>query len=107
MPTIELARSRGRRIRPNNVIAAHIRAKLFGLEILTLDARVVHAPAAEVGEVGSLVAQAQAVTPLADRVAHQVRRRRDGQPVDLAYALRLLQEGAKSLDEARGARTPT
>lgn len=97
---IETRRSYTRWTRPNNVITAFLCAKLFGFKVLTIDARVVHAPTEDLGEVASMVAHAQAVTP----PPHQTRTRRDGQRASLAYAVRLLEEGSKSLDEARGVR---
>lgn len=78
------------------VIAAFVRAKLFGIKILTLDARVVLTPAATNLDVTSAAAQSKVVTPLVYRPAHRV-----GTRADLAYAVRLLEEGSKSLDEVR------
>ena len=63
------------------VVEAWVRARLFGIRLLSVDARVVVSPA-----------------PSADGV-------RDGQPIGgrLAEAARVLGEGAASLEAARGA----
>lgn len=91
--------SRGDRSAPSLVIAAYARAKLFGIKILTLDARVVLAPADAGSDVSTLAANAQMVTP-----SVYLPVRRVGQRADLAYAVRLLEEGSKSLDEVRAMR---
>lgn len=81
------------------VIAAFARARLFGIKILTIDARVVLAPANAPADVASVAAQSKVVAPLAYRPVQ-----RGGQRADLAYAVRLLEEGERSLDEVRGMR---
>lgn len=81
------------------VIAAFARARLFGIKILTIDARVVLAPADAATDVASVAAEAKVVTPLVYRPVPRVRQR-----ADLAYAVRLLEEGSRSLDEVRGMR---
>jgi hypothetical protein len=54
-------------------------------------------PAVERGEVPSATGRGEAVTPPTE----QASRRRDSQRADLAYAVHLLQESSKILDEAR------
>jgi hypothetical protein len=72
-------------------------ARLFGLKILTIDAQVVHGHAAELDDVVSGIAQVQAVPPL-----FQLAKTRSDAPLaDLAYAVRLLEEGSRILDESR------
>lgn len=82
------------------VIAAFARARLFGVKILAIDARVVLAPADAGSDAPSAAAQARAVTPVAYRPVPRV-----GQRADLAQAVRLLEEGSKSLDEVRAMRS--
>jgi hypothetical protein len=95
------AHAPGDRRGPNIVIAAFARAKLLGLKILTIDARVVLASADSPPDVGSAAARARVVTPV------PVSPRRAGMRADLAYAVRLLEEGSRSLDEVRGMGTLT
>ena len=85
---------------PSMVIAAFARAKLFGIKILTVDARIVLAPADAGAEVTPVAANARTVTPLIYRPVRRV-----GDRADLAYAVRLLEEGSKSLDEVRAMRS--
>jgi hypothetical protein len=80
------------------VIAAFARAKLLGIKLLTLDARIVLAPADTGSDITSVAAQAQRVDSLVDR---PVPRLPSGRRTDLAYAVRLLEEGSKSLNESR------
>jgi hypothetical protein len=88
-------------MRPNNVITAFLRVKLLGMNLLTIDARVVHAPTVDLGKPASMAfPQGRGLTPLSD----QARTSRDGQRANLADAMRLLEEGSKNLDEARGMR---
>jgi hypothetical protein len=83
-------------IRPGNVITLFLQAKLFRVKLLTISARVVHTPTAELDDAPTVSAQS-AVTRLSD----PVRARRDGHRADLTYASRLIAEGSKSLAEAR------
>ena len=74
------------------VIAALVRAKLFGIRILSLDVRVVLEPA-QSDRVGTLPRRSQPLAPS----AHNLEKR-----ADLAQAMRLLEEGSKSLGEVKG-----
>jgi hypothetical protein len=101
LSAIEIRRSQIGAMRPNNVITAFLRVKLLGMNLLTIDARVVHAPTGDLGEAAPVAfPQGRALTPLPDQTTTS----RDGQRADLAYAMRLLEEGSKNLDEARGMR---
>lgn len=91
-------RSQGDGSRQGTVIAAFVRARLFGVQILTLDARVALVSADTAEELPTVVCRANEV-PL---FAHGPAVSRMGQPANLAYAVRLLEEGSKSLDEVRG-----
>jgi hypothetical protein len=94
-------RSQGNRNRQGTVIAALVRARLLGVNILNIDARVVLMSAADdVPDVTPVVARAKALTRSTERSMTQG----EGQGADLAYAVRLLEEGSKSLDEVRGMR---
>jgi hypothetical protein len=93
-------RSRDSRAAPSMVIAAFVRAKLFGIKILTLDARIALAPADAGSDVTTVAAWARAVAPPADRFTPRL-----GERADLALAVRLLEEGSKSLDEVRAMRS--
>ena len=77
------------------VIAVFARAKLLGIKILTIDARVAIAPDTA-RDLASVAARARVVSPNA-----YLPQRHLGQRADLAQAVRLLEEGTKSLDEAR------
>ena len=77
------------------VIAVFARAKLLGIKILTIDARVAIAPDTS-RDLSSVAARARIVSPDAYQPNRYV-----GQRADLAQAVRLLEEGTKSLDEAR------
>lgn len=99
-PAKENRSSRGDRSAPSMVIAAFARARVLGLKILTIDAHIVLAPADAGSDAPSTAAQMKAVTPLVYRPAP-----RAGQRTDLAYAVRLLEEGSKSLDEVRAMRS--
>lgn len=96
--TGEIRRPQSDGSRQGIIIAAFVRARLLGLQILTLDARVALAPADAAGELPSVAGQATEVPLLAEGLP----KTRIGQPADLAYAVRLLEEGSKSLDEVRG-----
>jgi hypothetical protein len=93
---------RSREAQPSVVIAAFARAKLLGIKLLTLDARIVLAPADAGSDITSVAAQARRVTPLVDR---SIPRLPSGRRTDLAYAVRLLEEGSKSLNESRATRS--
>jgi hypothetical protein len=94
--TKESRHSRGDGAQPGTVLAAFVRARLLGMQILTLDARVVIAPA-DTPNIASAASRVHVVAPVAERApTHRV-----GQRGDLAYAVRLLQDGAKSLEEVR------
>jgi hypothetical protein len=78
--------------RPGTIIAAFVRARLLGLQILTLDARVALVPTDRAGEVPATVStRPRAVS---------------GYRADLAEAVRLLDEGAKALEQVRRVDTP-
>jgi len=79
------------------VIAAFARARLLGLKILTLDARIVLLPTDAAADSASLAVQAKAVRPTSR--SHEAPR------ADLARAVHLLEQSTKSLDEARVMRT--
>jgi hypothetical protein len=86
----------------NIVIAAFVRAKLLGIKLLTLDARIVLAPEDADADIVAVASRARRVNALVDR---PVPRLAVGQRADLAYAVRLLEEGSKSLNEARAIRS--
>lgn len=90
-----------RETQPRIVIAAFVRAKLFGIKLLTLDARVALAPAEAGSDITTVAAQARSISYLLDR---PVPRLPSGRRTDLAYAVRLLEAGSKSLDESRATR---
>jgi hypothetical protein len=96
-----IRQSRGNRLGPGTVIAAFVRARLLGIKILTLDARVVLLSADAASDLPSVASQANVVAPQTGKrsVEH-----RDGQRGDLAYAVRLLEEGSMRLDEVRASR---
>jgi hypothetical protein len=83
-------------IRPGNVVTLFLQAKLFKINLLTISARVVHTPTAEL-DYGQTLSAHPAVT----RPSHPVRASGDGHRADLTYASRLIAEGSKSLAEAR------
>jgi hypothetical protein len=89
---------RSRVAQPSIVIAAFARAKLLGIKLLTLDARIVLAPADPGSDITSVAAQAQRVSSVVERSVPRVP---SGRRTDLAYAVRLLEEGSKSLNESR------
>lgn len=95
-PTVGRGDSRDNWGAPSMVIAAFVRAKLFGIKILTLDARIVLAPADE-SDVRTLAVRARSVAPASDKSSPRLAHRSD-----LAHAVRLLEEGSKSLEEVRG-----
>ena len=91
--------SRGDGGRPGTIIAAFLRARLLGLQILTLDARVALVPADRAGELPRVAAQ---VKPRAiSSRAHNP----NVYGADLADAVRLLEEGTKALDQVRSGGT--
>jgi hypothetical protein len=83
---------------PNIVLAAFVRARLLGIKLLTLDARIVVAPDDADTDIVGVAARARRVNASPNR---PVARLAAGQRADLAYAVRLLEEGSKSLNEAR------
>lgn len=95
-------RPRDERAGRNIVIAAFVRAKLLGIKLLTLDARIVLAPEDADADIVAVATRARRVNALVDR---PLPRLAVGQRADLAYAVRLLEEGSKSLNEARAMRS--
>jgi hypothetical protein len=93
---------RSRAAQPSVVIAAFARAKVLGIKLLTLDARIVLAPADAGSDITSVAAQARRVSSVVERPVPQLS---SGHRTDLAYAVRLLEEGTKSLNESRAARS--
>ena len=91
-------RSEGDGSRQGTVIAAFVRARLLGLQVLTLDVRVALLSADTAEELPSLAGKSDGVALL----THGPTKRSMGQPADLAYAVRLLEDSSKSLDEVRG-----
>ena len=81
------------------IIAVFARAKLLGIKLLTVDARVVIAPDTA-RDVASVAARARVVSSSAHQPVQRL-----GKRADLAQAVRLLEEGSKSLDEVRGLRS--
>ena len=82
-------------------IVVFARAKLLGIKILTVDARVAIAP-----DTARDLATVATRTRLISTDA-LLRERHVGQRADLARAVHLLEEGTKSLDKSRGnSRTP-
>jgi len=77
------------------VIAVYARAKLLGIKILSLDARVAIAPdtARDLATVATRTRVISADAYLPQKHA--------GRRADLARAVQLLEEGTKSLDKAR------
>jgi hypothetical protein len=94
----EVRRPQGDGSRQGTVIAAFVRARLLGLQILTLDARVALVSADTDEELPTVARRTNEVPLFAPGLAQS----RMGQPANLAYAVRLLEEGSKSLDEVRG-----
>ena len=94
----EVRRPLGDGDRQGIVVAAFVRARLLGLQILTVDARVALVPADTAEELPSVAGQSDGVALL----AHEPMKRFTGQPANLAYAVRLLEDSSKSLDEVRG-----
>lgn len=84
--------------RQGTVIAAFVRARLLGLQILTVDARVALVPAQTAEQLPSVAGESDGVALL----VHGLPKRSMTQPADLAYAVRLLEDSSKSLDEVRG-----
>jgi hypothetical protein len=78
------------------VIAVFARAKLLGIKILTIDARVAIAPDTA-RDLASVATRAKVISTDAYLSESHVRQR-----ADLARAVRLLEEGTKSLDKVRG-----
>ena len=81
------------------VIAVFARAKLLGIKILTIDARVAIAPDTA-RDLASVAARTRVISTGAYLSKQHV-----GQRADLAQAVRLLEEGTKSLDKTRGPRS--
>lgn len=95
--------ARDGRVPQNNiVIAAFVRAKLLGIKLLTLDARIVLAPEDADSDIVAVAARARRVNASVDRPTPRLA---VGQRADLAYAVKLLEEGSKSLNEARAVRS--
>jgi hypothetical protein len=91
--------SRNGQVPQNNiVIAAFVRAKVLGIKLLTLDARIVLAPEDADRDIVAVAARSHRVNASIDRPSPRLA---VGQRADLAYAVRLLEEGSKSLNEAR------
>jgi hypothetical protein len=82
----------------NIVIAAFVRAKVLGIKLLTLDARIVLAPEEPSSDIVTVATRARRVSASPDRPSPRLAA---GQRADLAYAVKLLEEGSKSLNEAR------
>lgn len=91
--------SKGNGGRPGTIIAAFVRARLLGIQILTLDARVALVPADRAGELPAAAARAKS------RTISTRERNPNGYGADLADAVRLLDEGTKALEEVRGKST--
>jgi hypothetical protein len=90
-------RSPSDRASAGTIIAAFVRARLLGLRILTIDARVVHVNADAVPDLAPAAPPAKAVKRPTDAPAVHRGKQRAG----LAYAVRLLEEGSRCLDEIR------
>lgn len=86
--------------RPGTIIAAFVRARLLGLQILTLDARVALVPTHRSRELPTGAGRAHSKAgPLHQSTS-------GGYRADLADAMRLLDEGAKALEQVRPVDTP-
>jgi hypothetical protein len=86
--------------RPGTIIAAFVRARLFGLQILTLDARVALVPTDRASELTAGAGRADSrAGPLHQSTS-------GGYKADLADAVRLLDEGTKALEQVRRVDTP-
>lgn len=81
------------------IIAAHVRARLLGIQILTVDARVALVPAERAGELPAVAGRAKSRT-IPTREGNP-----NGYRADLADAVRLLDEGTKALEQVRDKRT--
>lgn len=81
--------------RPGTIIAAFVRARLLGLQILTLDARVALVPTDRSRELPTIAGRAHS------RASPTRQSPSDGYRADLADAVRLLDEGAKALEQVR------
>ena len=77
------------------IIAAHVRARVLGMQILTLDARVALVPADRAGELPAVAGRAKSRT-IPTREGNP-----NGYRGDLADAVRLLDEGTKALEQVR------
>lgn len=94
--------SKGNGGRPGTIIAAHVRARLLGLQILTLDARVALVPADRAGELPAVAGRAQSRTIVTrERNPNGYGADLAGYGADLADAVRLLDEGTKALEQVR------
>jgi hypothetical protein len=82
--------------RPGTIIAAYVRARLLGIQILTLDARVALVPADRAGDLPVVAGRAKS------RTTSTRERNPIGNGADLADAVRLLDEGTKALEQVRG-----
>jgi hypothetical protein len=98
--TSDVRRSSTDRTSPGTIIAAYVRARLLGIKILTIDARIVHVGADSVPEVARAADNEKATKPPTEGTAE----RRDGRRAGLAYAMTLLEESSKEMDDVRGVR---
>jgi hypothetical protein len=98
-PLSDARRSLADRTSPGTIIAAFVRARLLGIKILTIDARIVHVGADAVPD-DAAAAKAKGMKPLSERSTA----RRDGRRAGLAYAMHLLEESSKDMDDLRRAR---
>jgi hypothetical protein len=81
--------------RSGTIIAAHVRARLLGMQILTVDARVALVPADRAGELPAVAGRAKS------RTISTRERNPNGYRADLADAVRLLDEGTRALEQVR------
>jgi hypothetical protein len=88
------------RTSPGTIIAAYVRARLLGIKILTIDARIVHVGPDSLPDIARAAANEKGMKPLTEGTAA----RRDGRRAGLAYAMRLLEESSKDMDHARALR---
>ena len=105
-------RGEGRAVEGSTVIRAVVHARLLGLRLLTLDARVVVAPAAAEPGVAAYEEPARSAPAAAPRIGRAPARPRQpaalgsGSRSDVGTARLLLAEGAEVLAQARPPQRP-
>jgi hypothetical protein len=98
--TSDVRRSSADRTSPGTIIAAYVRARPLGIKILTIDARIVYVGADSAPDVARGAANEKGLKPLTEGTAA----RRDGRRAGLPYAMQLLEESSKDMEDVRGPR---